>query len=85
MLHQNLRVGTGELDIVASDGSGRFIVEVKTVTPAAGRAGADAVDDAKLAQLRRLGRLIDPPVHRIDIVEVLLANDGAEVRWIRWT
>ena len=77
-------VGRGEIDIVGRLQGRPVVFEVKTVTGAAGRLGSDAVDDKKQAQLRRLGAALDPPATRIDVVEVSLDANGAEVRWLRW-
>ncbi len=85
ILDRNLVIGRGEIDILAEVGGRRIVVEVKTVTPSAGRPGAAAVDDAKAARLRRLAASLDPPVRRIDIIEILLDRNGAAVRWLRWT
>jgi putative endonuclease len=84
VLARNLEIGRGEIDLLVSDGRERVVVEVKTVTAAAGRAGSDVVDEAKDGRLRTLARQLDPPVHRIDIVEVLLDESGARARWLRW-
>ena len=78
-------MGRGEIDILASIAGRRVVIEVKTVTPAAGRAGSDAVDDAKADRLHRLAAALDPPAERVDIVEVLIDTPGAAVRWLRWT
>ena len=84
VLGRNLEIGRGEIDLLVRHNRERTVVEVKTVTEAAGRLGSDAVDGAKDARLRTMARKLDPPVHRIDIVEVLLDASGARVRWLRW-
>ena len=81
---RNIEIGRGEIDIVAIHGRVRTVVEVKTVTTAAPRTGAEAVDETKSDQLRSLAASLDPPVQRIDIVDVLLDENGASVRWLRW-
>lgn len=78
-------VGGGEIDITGVTQGRRVVFEVKTVTTAAGRRGLDVVDDEKERRLRRLGRMLDPPASRIDLVEVGLSAAGARVRWLRDT
>lgn len=58
---------------------------MKTVTPAAGRPGADAVDEKKAGRLRALAAALDPPAERVDIVEVSLDVEVVGVRWLKWT
>lgn len=56
-------------------------MEVK-YTSRAGVEPLDAVDDAKLARLRRALRSVDPPIHRIDLVGIVELGGAIEVRWL---
>ncbi|HEX7100605.1 MAG TPA: YraN family protein [Acidimicrobiia bacterium] len=76
---RNLRVGAGELDVLAREGRTRVVVEVRTITGNEDPLGA--FDAEKRAQVARLARRVG--ARRIDLVAVRLDARGAEVRWVR--
>jgi putative endonuclease len=57
LMGRNVRVGRGELDIVARRGPGLAFVEVKARRPLTGGAPEDAVGAAKRRQVARLAEL----------------------------
>lgn len=74
----NLRVGSGELDLVVRLDGIRVAVEVKTSTGSDDP--LDAFDDAKEDQVRLLAT--EAGCHRVDVVGVRFSDAGAEVRWV---
>lgn len=81
MLSRNLRVGRDEIDLLVAVGADRVIVEVKSAVAATGIDPADHLDRAKITALRRAGRSLRPPVHRIDLITVVFDGSGCDVRW----
>lgn len=86
VLDRNYTTSTGELDLVLRDGATLVICEVKTRSTAIGGSPLEAVDERKLARLRRLAAqwLADhPEVHpagiRIDLVGIRVPRSGAPV------
>ena len=81
MLARNVRVQRGEIDLLVRVDGDLVAVEVKA------RVGT-AVDPianftpAKAARVRPAARLLDPPVHRVDLVTVSFTKGGADVRWV---
>jgi len=71
--------GRDEIDLICRDGTGRFVVEVKT------RRGVydprEAFDDRKRRAVKRIAHSFD--IHRVDLVAVRLHRRGAEIRWQR--
>ena len=82
---RNWRCRTGELDIVARDGSSLVICEVKTRRSVAFGSPAEAVGPRKLRRLRELALhwLDDQQIHvpdiRFDVVAVLVPPTGRPV------
>ena len=81
VLARNVRVGRDEIDLVVAIEGERIAVEVKTAT------GSDArpeenFDPAKEQHVRRAVGSLTPPIHRIDLVTVVLDGAGATVRWL---
>lgn len=75
---RNLRVGTGELDLVVRIDNARVAVEVKTVS---GNADPlDAFDHAKRHQVSELA--MDARCDRIDLIGIRVSEALAEVRWL---
>jgi Holliday junction resolvase-like predicted endonuclease len=74
----NVRVGRGEVDLLAMDGGQRVVVEVRTTRSASDP--IDAVDAAKRAQVRRLagntGRV------RVDFVGIGLGDTHLAIHWV---
>lgn len=85
LLERNWRCDEGEIDLVLRDGATLVVCEVKTRS--SDRAGTphEAITDAKLARLKRLGerwaqeRQVRPDGYRVDLVAVLRPRRGAAV------
>jgi len=83
LLERNWRCDEGEIDLVLRDGATLVVCEVKTRS--SDRAGTphEAITDAKLARLKRLGerwaqeRQVRPDGFRVDLVAVLRPRRGA--------
>ncbi len=78
---RNLRVGRGEIDLLAVLDGRRVAVEVKTRGPGSGDP-LDGFGPDKAARVRRAAAALDPPVHRVDLVTVTVTGDGVAVRWL---
>jgi Holliday junction resolvase-like predicted endonuclease len=81
ILDRNVGVGRGEIDVIAARRGMQFVVEVKTGIGSEAQP-QDAFDDAKATQVRSLCRALDPPLDRVDLVTVRIAEDGI---WLWWT
>lgn len=85
VLDRNWRCPEGEIDLVLRDGAVLVVCEVKTRTSLAYGTPHEAVDDRKLARLRRLGiawvraHEVRSPDIRVDLVAVLRRRQGAPV------
>ena len=85
VLDRNWRCPEGEIDLVLRDGGVLVVCEVKTRTSLAHGTPHEAVDDRKLARLRRLGIAwvrahgVRAPDIRVDLVAVLRRRTGAPV------
>lgn len=85
VLERNWRCDEGELDLVLRDGSVLVVCEVKTRSSLVAGSPHEAVTDAKLARLQRLGerwareRGVRPDGIRIDLVAVLRPHRGPAV------
>ncbi|GAB2984554.1 YraN family protein [Nocardioides montaniterrae] len=83
VLERNWRCEIGEIDLVCRDGATLVVCEVKTRSSIACGTPHEAITDAKLARLKRLGerwareRGIRPDGIRIDLVAVLRSRRGA--------
>jgi Holliday junction resolvase-like predicted endonuclease len=77
-----VRVGRGEIDILAEHRGQRVAVEVKSaVLDHEGRADPIAAfDDAKWRQVWSLARRVG--AWRIDVVAVGFRPDGVRIRWV---
>lgn len=84
-LERNWRCPEGEIDIVLRDGATLVVCEVKTRTSLEAGTPHEAITDAKLDRLRRLGerwaaeRGIRPDGIRVDLVAVLRPRRGPAV------
>lgn len=82
VVDRNWRGASGELDIVAMDGSELVVVEVKTRSGDGFGHPAEAVTPAKLARLRRLAAQwldahdLRPASVRIDVIAVRTSRQG---------
>jgi putative endonuclease len=85
LLERNWRCDEGELDLVLREGEVLVVCEVKTRTSLAAGTPHEAITDAKLDRLKRLGerwagdRGLRPPETRIDLVAVLRPRRGPAV------
>ncbi len=83
VVDRNWRGPSGEVDIVALDGSELVVVEVKTRSGDGFGHPAEAVTPAKLARLRRLAAQwldahdLHPASVRIDVIAVRTSRRGA--------
>ncbi len=81
MLARNVRAGRGEIDLVVRIGGEVAAVEVKTssggpVDP------LESFTAEKEARVRRAAAALDPPVHRLDLVTVVIGPAGVAFRWV---
>lgn len=79
VLGSNIRIGRGEVDLVAADRRGRFVVEVKTGMEASGEHPRWNFTDRKARQVARMARSLG--IRRVDLVTVVVGNDGVGVEW----
>lgn len=83
IVHRNLRIGRGEIDIVARKGDLICMVEVKARTSETRGRGLEAVGHRKIRQLRKLGRLLarkEPRArYRWDVASVIWDERGEAV------
>lgn len=85
LLERNWRCEEGEVDLLLRDGATLVVCEVKTRTSLEVGTPHEAVTDAKLARLHRLGarwaaeRGIRPDGIRVDLVAVLQPRRGRAV------
>jgi putative endonuclease len=85
LLERNWRCADGEVDILLRDGATLVVCEVKTRTSLVAGTPHEAITDAKLDRLRRMGerwvleRGIRPDGIRIDLVAVLRPARGPAV------
>jgi putative endonuclease len=81
VLERNQRVGRGEVDLVARDGSTVVLVEVKTRRGSAFGEARDAISTTKARRLMALGRRYAQAAGesdwRIDVVAIDIAPDGS--------
>lgn len=82
LLDRNWRCDEGEIDLVLRDGPALVVCEVKTRTSLAHGSPHEAITDAKLERLQRLGTRwaeahgVNPPEIRVDLVAVLQPGKG---------
>lgn len=81
-LDRNWRCDAGEIDLVLRDGAALVVCEVKTRTGLDHGSPHEAITDAKLDRLLRLGirwadaHHVRPPEIRVDLVAVLQPGKG---------
>jgi putative endonuclease len=75
----NVNVGRGEVDLLATDGGKRVVVEVRT-TRSFGDP-IDAVGPAKRAQVRRLAGKLGGV--RVDFIGIGLNDTDLTIHWVR--
>jgi len=85
LLERNWRCDEGEIDLVLRDGVTLVVCEVKTRTSLQAGTPHEAITDAKLARLKRLGerwaaeRGVRPDGTRVDLVAVLRPRRGPAI------
>lgn len=85
LLERNWRCDEGEIDLVLRDGATLVVCEVKTRTSLEVGTPHEAITDAKLARLKRLGerwaleRGVSPEGTRVDLVAILRPRRGPAV------
>lgn len=83
VLERNWRCADGEIDVVLRDGATLVVCEVKTRTSLVAGTPHEAITDAKLDRLKRLGERwaadhgIRPDGIRVDLVAVIRPRRGA--------
>jgi putative endonuclease len=75
---RNVRVGRGEVDLIGSCGSTRFVIEVRSRVSE--WAPIEAFDHAKREQLWRLSREVE--IGRVDLVAIGFGSRFIAVHWI---
>lgn len=86
VLARNVRVGGGEIDIVARVGGETAVVEVRSRW-AVGREESpdplEAFDAAKVRQVRKLAATLPPSMRtsRVDLIAVRFGEEGVELLW----
>ncbi|MFD0806964.1 YraN family protein [Nocardioides caeni] len=85
LVERNWRCGEGEIDLVLREGATLVICEVKTRTSLSAGTPHEAITDAKLDRLKRLGERwareheVEPDGIRIDLVAVLRPRRGPAI------
>ncbi len=85
LLERNWRCDEGEIDLVLRDGATLVVCEVKTRTSLEVGTPHEAITDAKLVRLQRLGerwaadRGVRPDGTRVDLVAVLRLRKGPAI------
>jgi putative endonuclease len=78
VIASNVRVGRGELDLLAMDKGARVAVEVRTITGVG--QPIDAADPAKRQTVRRLAR--EAGASRVDFIGVRIDSDAVVFHWV---
>lgn len=88
ILARNVKVGRGEVDLVASIGGERTVVEVRSTAATSGKSHRlptthplDAFDHAKAAQVRRLAGALGCP--RVDLIAIRFHPGGVDLHWVK--
>lgn len=79
VLGSNIRVGRGEVDLIAADRTGRFVVEVKSGMETPDEHPRWNFTDRKARQVVRMARSLG--IRRVDLVTVVIGEDGVGVEW----
>jgi putative endonuclease len=81
LIERNAYVDGDELDLIVADG--RTIVAVEVKTTSNGADPFDAVDDDKMFRIRRAADAYRLSITRIDVVAVMISDQGAAIHWIQ--
>ena len=85
VLARNLRVGRGEIDILAEIDGERAVVEVRSRWAASDARSPDPLDSfdaAKARQVRKLAASLPAPARRVDLITVRFHRDGVDLLWL---
>jgi len=85
VLARNLRVGRGEIDILAEIGGERTVVEVRSRWAASDARSPDPLDSfdaAKARQARKLAASQPARARRVDLITVRFHRDGVDLLWL---
>ncbi len=85
VLARNLRVGRGEIDILAEVDGERTVVEVRSrwaVSDARSPDPLDAFDAPKARQVRKLAASLSARARRVDLIAVRFHRDGVDLLWL---
>lgn len=78
VIGRNIRVGSGELDLLAIDGCARTVVEVRATTGSVDP--LDAADERKRRRVRALAR--SAGCDRVDFIGIRVDPAGFDVHWL---
>ena len=79
VVERNVRVGRGELDLIAADSRGRFVVEVKSGVETPDDHPRWHFTDRKARQVAGMARSLG--MIRVDLITVVVGHDGAAIEW----
>ncbi len=79
IVDRNVRVGRAELDLIALDGGGRFVVEVKCGTGGDDDHPRWHFTEEKAQTVVRAARRLR--LRRIDLVTVVVGRHGVDIEW----
>lgn len=79
---RNPREGRGEIDLVVRIDRELVAVEVKTRRAGGSMDPAEAFDPVKAARVRKVAAGLRPPALRIDLITVVVSDDGVTIRWV---
>ena len=81
ILGHNVPAGRGEIDLVAADDDGPFVVEVKAGTASESHHPRWNFTDQKAERVLRSARLLG--IGRVDLVTVVFGTEGLTIEWHR--
>ena len=85
VLARNVRVGRGEIDILAEIDGERAVVEVRSrwaTSDPRSPDPLDAFDAAKARQVRKLAASLPARTRRVDLITVRFHRDGVDLLWL---
>ena len=85
VVDRNVRIGRGEIDLIADQDGRRVAIEVKTVVGGGidPPLPEDAFTDHKARTVRDLANALEPGAARVDLVAISLIETGVRIRWLR--
>lgn len=81
ILGRNVAAGRGEVDLLAADTDGPFVVEVKSGVVSRNHHPRWNFTEHKADRVRRAARLLG--TGRVDLVTVVFGTDGLTIEWHR--